>query len=160
MYRIVKKETLNPSVNLYEIEAPMTAKTAQPGQFVILRSRELSSQVQQNRKMNFSRGFIAENLSWTVIQLILHALDSLLRNIRQILTLGEILAQQSICILICPPLPRVVRQRKVELYTAQPFRHPFMVTELAPTIRRNGFQGVILQRLNRSFRQLLTAPAA
>ena len=40
MYRIVKKETLNPSVNLYEIEAPMTAKTAQPGQFVILRSHK------------------------------------------------------------------------------------------------------------------------
>ena len=44
--------------------------------------RELSSQVQQNRKMNFSRGFIAEDLPGTVIQLILHTLDSLLRNIR------------------------------------------------------------------------------
>ena len=122
--------------------------------------RELSSQVQQNRKMNFSRGFIAENLSGTVIQLILHALDSLLRNISQVLPLGEILAQQSIWILVRSPLPRVVRQRKLELITAQPFRHPLVVTELAPTIRRNGFQGVILQCLNRGFRQLLTAPAA
>lgn len=39
MYRIVKKETLNPSVNLYEIEAPMTAKTA-AGAIVILRSHK------------------------------------------------------------------------------------------------------------------------
>ena len=44
--------------------------------------RELSSQVQQNRKMNFSRGFIPEDLPGSVIQLIFYTLDSLLRNIR------------------------------------------------------------------------------
>ena len=37
MYRIVKKEALKPTVVLYEIEAPMVAKKAQPGQFIILR---------------------------------------------------------------------------------------------------------------------------
>lgn len=37
MYRIVKKETLQPKVTLYEIEAPQIAKKAQPGQFTILR---------------------------------------------------------------------------------------------------------------------------
>ena len=30
MYRIVKKEALKPTVILYEIEAPMVAKKAQP----------------------------------------------------------------------------------------------------------------------------------
>ena len=40
MYRIVKKETLKPTVTLYEIEAPMVAKKAEPGQFIILRVDE------------------------------------------------------------------------------------------------------------------------
>ena len=39
MYRIVKKEALKPTVTLYEIEAPMVAKKAEPGQFIILRGR-------------------------------------------------------------------------------------------------------------------------
>ena len=40
MYRIVKKEALKPTVVLYEIEAPMVAKKAEPGQFIILRVDE------------------------------------------------------------------------------------------------------------------------
>ena len=40
MYRIVKKEALKPTVILYEIEAPMVAKKAEPGQFIILRVDE------------------------------------------------------------------------------------------------------------------------
>ena len=40
MYRIVKKEALKPTVTLYEIEAPMGAKKAEPGQFIILRVDE------------------------------------------------------------------------------------------------------------------------
>ena len=37
MYRIVKKEPLNPLVTRMSIEAPLIAKKVQPGQFVILR---------------------------------------------------------------------------------------------------------------------------
>lgn len=40
MYKIVKKEILNPTVTLMEIEAPFVAKKAQPGQFIILRVDE------------------------------------------------------------------------------------------------------------------------
>ena len=40
MYRIVTKEALKPTVTLYEIEAPMVAKKAEPGQFIILRVDE------------------------------------------------------------------------------------------------------------------------
>jgi len=40
MYRIVRKESLRPIVTLYEIEAPLVAKKAQPGQFIILRVDE------------------------------------------------------------------------------------------------------------------------
>jgi len=37
MYRIVRKEVLNPQVKLLEIEAPYVARKAEPGQFIILR---------------------------------------------------------------------------------------------------------------------------
>ncbi|MBQ3667753.1 MAG: sulfide/dihydroorotate dehydrogenase-like FAD/NAD-binding protein [Clostridia bacterium] len=37
MYRILKKQALNPTVTLMEIEAPLVAKKALPGQFIILR---------------------------------------------------------------------------------------------------------------------------
>ncbi len=37
MYRIVTRRSLNPTVTLLEIEAPLVAKKAKPGQFIILR---------------------------------------------------------------------------------------------------------------------------
>ena len=40
MFQIMKKEVLNPQVNLLEIEAPLIAKKAEPGQFIILRIDE------------------------------------------------------------------------------------------------------------------------
>lgn len=40
MFRIVRKEALKPTVVLFEIEAPMIAQKAQPGQFIILRVDE------------------------------------------------------------------------------------------------------------------------
>ena len=38
MYKIVRKHVFNPTETLLEIEAPMVAKKAHPGQFMILRS--------------------------------------------------------------------------------------------------------------------------
>lgn len=40
MYKILVKKQLAPSVQLFEVEAPLIAKKAQPGQFVILRIDE------------------------------------------------------------------------------------------------------------------------
>lgn len=40
MYRIVEKERLNPSVTRMSVEAPLVAKKAQAGQFIILRVHE------------------------------------------------------------------------------------------------------------------------
>ena len=37
MFKIIRKKVLNPTVTLMEIEAPMVAKKAEPGQFIILR---------------------------------------------------------------------------------------------------------------------------
>jgi len=44
-YRIIKKENLNKQVFLMEIEAPMVAKKAEPGQFIILRIDEQGERV-------------------------------------------------------------------------------------------------------------------
>ena len=40
MYKIVEKRELNPTVVQMEIEAPLVAKKAEPGQFIILRTDE------------------------------------------------------------------------------------------------------------------------
>ena len=45
MFRIVRKEELRPTVTLYEIEAPLVAKKAQPGQFIILRVDEKGERI-------------------------------------------------------------------------------------------------------------------
>ena len=40
MYKIVKKQVLNPTVTLMEVEAPLIANKDEPGQFIILRVNE------------------------------------------------------------------------------------------------------------------------
>ena len=40
MYRIIKKERLNPTVTKMVVEAPLVAKKAKAGQFIILRVHE------------------------------------------------------------------------------------------------------------------------
>ncbi|MCH5186266.1 MAG: sulfide/dihydroorotate dehydrogenase-like FAD/NAD-binding protein [Oscillospiraceae bacterium] len=44
-YKILKKKVLNPQVFLMEIDAPMIAKKAEPGQFIILRIDEYGERV-------------------------------------------------------------------------------------------------------------------
>ncbi len=45
MYKIVRKKSLNPTVSLMEIEAPLIARKAEPGQFIIFRAKEDSERV-------------------------------------------------------------------------------------------------------------------
>lgn len=45
MYKILKKKILNPTVTLMEIDAPLVAKKAEPGQFIILRTDENGERV-------------------------------------------------------------------------------------------------------------------
>ena len=40
MYKIVLKKALNPTVTMMDIEAPLVARKAEPGQFIILRAHE------------------------------------------------------------------------------------------------------------------------
>ena len=45
MYKIVKKELLAPNIYLMNIEAPRVARSARPGQFVIVRLDEHGERV-------------------------------------------------------------------------------------------------------------------
>ena len=45
MFKIVKKERLNPTVTKMVIEAPFVAKKAEPGQFIIFRTHEDSERI-------------------------------------------------------------------------------------------------------------------
>ena len=45
MYRILKKQVLNPTVTRMEIEAPLVARKAEPGQFIILRVDEKGERI-------------------------------------------------------------------------------------------------------------------
>ncbi len=45
MYKIVRKEILNPSVVLMDIEAPYIARKAEPGQFIIFRIDEAGERI-------------------------------------------------------------------------------------------------------------------
>lgn len=44
-YKILKKDVLNPQIFLMEVEAPLIAKKAEPGQFIILRIDEFGERV-------------------------------------------------------------------------------------------------------------------
>lgn len=44
-YKVVRKEMLNPTIFLMEVEAPLIAKKAEPGQFIILRIDEYGERV-------------------------------------------------------------------------------------------------------------------
>ncbi len=45
MYKILKKEALNPTVCRMVVDAPLIAKKAQPGQFIIVRAKENSERI-------------------------------------------------------------------------------------------------------------------
>ena len=45
MYKIVKKQVLNPTVTRMEIEAPLVAKKAKAGQFIIIRAKDDSERI-------------------------------------------------------------------------------------------------------------------
>ena len=45
MFEIVRKQALNPTVTLMEISAPLVARKAEPGQFIILRTDEAGERI-------------------------------------------------------------------------------------------------------------------
>ena len=48
MYKIVEKKVLNPTVIQMDVEAPLVAKKAKPGQFIILRTDEDGERIRWN----------------------------------------------------------------------------------------------------------------
>ena len=45
MFKIVEKKSLNPTVAKMTIVAPLIAKKAEPGQFIIIRAKEDSERI-------------------------------------------------------------------------------------------------------------------
>ena len=45
MYRILAREDLAPNIHLFKVEAPLVAKKARPGQFVVVRSDEKGERI-------------------------------------------------------------------------------------------------------------------
>ena len=45
MYKILMKKSLNPTVTMMEVEAPLVARKCEPGQFIILRAKEDSERI-------------------------------------------------------------------------------------------------------------------
>ena len=45
MFKIVRKEVLNEAITLLEVEAPLVARKARPGQFIILRIDEMGERI-------------------------------------------------------------------------------------------------------------------
>ena len=45
MYKIVRKKQLNPAIYMMDIEAPLVAKSALPGQFIIVRNTEYGERI-------------------------------------------------------------------------------------------------------------------
>lgn len=45
MFKIVEKKSLNPTVTKMVVEAPLIAKKAEPGQFIIFRVKEDSERI-------------------------------------------------------------------------------------------------------------------
>ncbi|MDX9888343.1 MAG: sulfide/dihydroorotate dehydrogenase-like FAD/NAD-binding protein [Anaerovoracaceae bacterium] len=45
MYKIIAKRRLNPTISWLEIEAPLVARNAKPGQFIILRTDEFGERI-------------------------------------------------------------------------------------------------------------------
>lgn len=78
MYKIVRKETLNPTVTLMEIETPFVAKKAEPGQFVILRADEHGERIPLTIA-DYSR----ENGTVTIIFQIVGATTQKLNNLNE-----------------------------------------------------------------------------
>ena len=50
MYKVVRRKALRPTVTQLEIEAPLVARKAKPGQFIILRVDEEGERINRDRR--------------------------------------------------------------------------------------------------------------
>ena len=78
MYKIVKKQPLNPTVTRMEIEAPLIAKKAKPGQFIILRVDENGERIPLT-----VAGYVREKGTVTIIFQIVGATTEKLNHLNE-----------------------------------------------------------------------------
>ena len=69
MYKIIKKTSLNPTVTYMEIEAPLVARKAEPGQFIILRVDEEGERIPLTiADYNREKGVLSWRISKSFLQ--------------------------------------------------------------------------------------------
>ena len=83
----------------------------------------------------FQRGQIAEGFARPVVQFPLNLLNHLIRQFAEIRTLRDVLANQTVCIFVCAPLPGVVRTCEIEL-GIESLRNLLMAGEFLPVVSR------------------------
>lgn len=83
------------------------------------------------------------SLSRPLIQLALYFLQKLLRDVRKIQALGDILSNETVCILVCPTFPGMIGPCKEESYFGCT-GNPFVFGKLQTVVCGNGFNKVIL----------------
>ena len=79
------------------------------------------------------RGFVSRSFSRSVVELVGDGVALLLGQGTQVHPFGQVLANQSLGVLVRAPLPRMVRRGEVELRSARLLDPPVTV-ELAPVI--------------------------
>lgn len=100
---------------------------------------ELSSQVQLSSIKKLIGSLIAQTLPWAEIYFLFYRFDIRIGHIIHRFPLRQILADQSVCVLVRPPFPRMVWRRKIEL-DAKLLRDFRMEGEFLSPVRGNGFQ--------------------
>ena len=94
--------------------------------------------------MDLVRRSIAQAFARSAVEPIVHLLHPLLADAREGLALREVFPKQAVGVLVGPALPRVVRQREVELH-AYLVRDLGVQRELLAAVERHGPQRLPLQ---------------
>ena len=87
MFKIIKKEPLNPSMTRMVIEAPFVARKAMPGQFIILRVNETGERIPLTIA-DYDRAFNLDVRA--VVELTIHALPLIRKSKGNIINLSSV----------------------------------------------------------------------
>src|SRR6516164_8541647 len=91
---------------------------------------------------SFGWGLEAQSLTWPFIELPSYSVELRLRVHRQVGSLGKILPQQPVGVLIGPTLPRALRVAKVDVDFGRQRKPPMIGKLLAPVPGQRPIQGV------------------
>ena len=82
---------------------------------------------------------VVQTLSWSVVQAALNVAAVLLRNVSHAATFRKVLPNQSVRVLVCATLPRMLRRCEVVLHFRLRLQH-LVIIELGAVIERDGLE--------------------